>query len=159
LPRTTVREAVTPSLEEAVKAATGLWFQEQDRLFNVAVKDPPQMRAAAQDELVAMATEAGLSRDEIVNLYETNPILRDHRMQKVLYDAAKYRLAEKRAAAFRVQPRQTPPPQRPGTSSGRTTSAEAELRAAERAFENATTANEGIRAAVRLRQTRRAARG
>ena len=69
---------------------------------------------AIQVEVVRAAEENGISKQQLHQLYETNPIVRHHAFQNMMADAARYRLAQKAIARGAARP--VPHVQRPGTS-------------------------------------------
>jgi hypothetical protein len=66
-------------------------------------------------EVVAIAAEHGISKQQLLDLYETNPVMRHSAFQSMMADAAKYRLVQR--ATHRAQVRPVPRVQRPGASS------------------------------------------
>ena len=54
------------------------------------------MRAAAE-EIVNFAVEHGISKENLGQLYATQPILRSSVFQQMMLDAAKYRMAQRTA--------------------------------------------------------------
>jgi hypothetical protein len=94
-------------------------LQNEDRRFEteVASKEAPETMRAVKENLVSIAGEYGVSKEELAQLWRTQPIMRTKVMQSVMLDAAKYRLAQ-RAATEKLQ-RNIPPVQRPGISQPR----------------------------------------
>ncbi len=68
-----------------------------------------------QREIISMAQEHGVSQQELLEAYNTSPVLRHSAFQQMMLDAARYRLAQK--AARSAQVRTAPQVQRPGTRS------------------------------------------
>ena len=66
-----------------------------------------------QREIMAMAQEHGIGQQELMQLYETSPVVRHSAFQSMMADAAKYRLAQKATRAALV--RSVPQVQKPGT--------------------------------------------
>ena len=67
------------------------------------------------DEVVAMAQEHGISKQELMELYNTNAVMRHSAFQQMMADAAKYRLAQRSVAKAAVRP--VPQVQKPGVAS------------------------------------------
>ena len=67
-----------------------------------------------QKEIVAMAEEGGISKQELVQLWNTNPVLRHSAFQAALRDAALYRMAQR--SIPRAVSRPVAQVQRPGVS-------------------------------------------
>jgi hypothetical protein len=65
-------------------------------------------------EVVAMAAEHGISKQQLLDLYETNPVIRHSAFQSMMADAAKFRLAQR--ATQKAQVRPVPSVQKPGVS-------------------------------------------
>ena len=72
---------------------------------------PPEVA----NEVVAMAAEHGVSKQELLELYNTSPVLRHSAFQQMMSDAAKYRLAQRNIP--RAASRPVPQIQRPGVTS------------------------------------------
>lgn len=94
--------------------------KEQDALFvkkHPELADPEKMEKAGK-ETVSYLQDIGLTADELRSLWNGySPItIRDHRVQSIIRDGAKWRAAE--AARKAATPRTVPPVQRPGTPSG-----------------------------------------
>jgi hypothetical protein len=70
------------------------------------------------DEIMAGAKEAGVEPAEFIRLFGSDPLMRNAHFQKMMYDAGKYRLAQKTAPKAAV--RNVPPVQRPGVAASRT---------------------------------------
>jgi hypothetical protein len=91
------------------------WSAEQDRLFNEKapeIADPvkgPVARKAAQDTLTAV----GFNQDELVDSWNRG-LLRDHRVQLLVWKAARFDQAE--AASKKAAAKPVPQVQRPGVS-------------------------------------------
>jgi hypothetical protein len=68
------------------------------------------------DEIMAGAREAGVEPAEFFRLFRSDPLMRNAHFQKMMYDAGKYRLAQKTAPKAA---RDVPPVQRPGVAASR----------------------------------------
>ena len=120
----------------------GIKFQEkfqefskaQDRAFEdyVANESPENVRAAKQ-EVYAMLREAGASDADIQQTWNSNEIMRSAWGQRIMYDAARYRLA-KATAANKIAPKPVPYVNRPGSSVDRPAAAERDALALEQRF-------------------------
>jgi hypothetical protein len=88
----------------------------QDAQFEKMVgHQTPEQRAAVAREAVAYAAELGVDRSTFVHLLQTNPIMRHAAFQKMMHDAASWRIANREGAKYRDHlDRTVPPVQRPG---------------------------------------------
>ena len=86
------------------------WKQEQDARVP-AYQNLPEI----QKEVFAIAQEHGISKQELAQLYENNPVMRHAAFQTMMADAgADIRLAQRAVTQAKVTP--IPKVQRPGTS-------------------------------------------
>jgi hypothetical protein len=91
---------------------------EDGRLDTMLKGESSQTQRAVMDEIMAGAKEAGVEPVEFIRLFHSDPLMRNAHFQKMMYDAGKYRLAQKttpKAAA-----RDVPLVQRPGVAASRT---------------------------------------
>jgi hypothetical protein len=72
------------------------------------------------------AKEAGVEPAEFMRLFHSDPLMRNAHFQKMMYDAGKYRLAQKSAPKAATD---VPPVQRPGVAASRVTAASATISA------------------------------
>jgi hypothetical protein len=80
----------------------------------------PVQRAEFGNEMVAYASELGIGRDQLVSLFQNEPIMRHSAFQRMIHDAVRARMTQKAAnAASKAIPRDLPPVQRPGTAQHR----------------------------------------
>lgn len=79
----------------------------------VAGQSKASLREAAA-EIVTAAEEYGIDRAQLMHLFESEPIMRNAAFQKMMHDAAKYRLAQK--AVPKAMPKTVPHVQKPGVS-------------------------------------------
>ena len=86
--------------------------QEQDARVPV-VPNLPEV----QKEVFAIAQEHGISKQELMQLCENNPVMRHSAFQMMMHDAAQYRIAKK--AVTKAQYRPVPQVVRPGVSEPR----------------------------------------
>jgi hypothetical protein len=91
------------------------YAKAEDARFDtlVAGQSKQSLREAAA-EIVAAAEEYGIGRAQLMNLFESEPIMRNAAFQKMMHDAAKYRLAQK--AVPKAVPKSVPQVQKPGVS-------------------------------------------
>jgi hypothetical protein len=83
----------------------------------------PQLQRQALEYL----EELGLKRDEIAHLYN-NSFMRDHRFQRALLDASKYRASQRAISdAARNSNKSVPPVQKPGVATARGQRSEGEV--------------------------------
>jgi hypothetical protein len=87
-------------------------FRQYSEYHDARVGDVPTEVA---NEVVAMAQEHGISKQELLQLYETSPVIRHSAFQQMMANAAKYRLAQRNIP--RAVSRPIPQVQRPGTAS------------------------------------------
>jgi hypothetical protein len=95
------------------------WVAAQDAEFDrhvTAKESPESMRKLTQD-VVALAEEYGVSRQELAALWQSQPIMRSAPFQRMMCDAARFRAAQKEVV--NKLDRSTPPVQRPGVSQPR----------------------------------------
>jgi len=110
-------QAAQQAQAELQRANFARFSQEQDKVFEqTAEKEYGKERvAAAKRAIVDIAKETyGISPEELAHLYQTQPILRTAPMQRMMMDAALYRMAQKTATANPV--RTVPATQKPGTA-------------------------------------------
>ena len=109
------------------------WWQnyvkEQDTRF---IESAPEFKDAAkapkiQSQVRSYLKEQGLSEQEVKALWDGNPLFRDARTQKIIYDAARYRAAQD--AVAKAVPKNLPPVQRPGTAQTKSERAQADTQA------------------------------
>jgi hypothetical protein len=91
---------------------------EDARLDTMLKGESKQTQRAVADEIMAGAREAGIERAEFMRLFHSDPLMRNAHFQKMMYDAGKYRLAQKTAS--KATARDVPPVQRPGVAASRT---------------------------------------
>ncbi|NPV22861.1 hypothetical protein [Bradyrhizobium aeschynomenes] len=127
--------------------------QEQDgRLEGMLKSEPRAVRRAVAAEIMSAAKDSGISPAELSRLFETEPLMRHATFQRMMYDAARYRLMmrAKEAAVTKA----VPPVMRPGVSASSGERARTDLRAL-----NARLSSSGdLKDAVALYQARRSGR-
>jgi hypothetical protein len=104
-----------------------------------------------------MLTDVGFTDDEVTSAWtgKTGVPLRDYRVQQLLADGARWRMAQ--ASARNVTKANLPPVQKPGTFRPRGADSEADIARLERALEGASGERAALRAATALTQARRRA--
>jgi hypothetical protein len=95
------------------------WVAAEDAKFEKEVlsKENPATVQKIKEALPQILQDYGLSREEVVHAFQTNPALKSAAFQSVLLDAAKHRLAQREIAT--KLDRSAPPVQRPGVSQPR----------------------------------------
>lgn len=127
------------------------YAKAEDARFDAMV---PNVKPEVMAEVMAPFKEAGIDHAAFLRLANSNELMRSALGQKILYEAAQYRLAQKIARAVPTRP--VPPVQRPGTSQPRDT-ASPTIAKLEKEFASATGTNQ-IRLAAKLTQARRGAK-
>jgi hypothetical protein len=91
------------------------YAKSEDARFDtlVAGQSKESLREAAA-EVIAAAEEYGIDKAQLMALFESEPIMRNAAFQKMMHDAAKYRLAQK--AVPKAVPKTVPHVQKPGVS-------------------------------------------
>jgi hypothetical protein len=106
------------------------YAREQDRMFSEKVpefSDPNKAKPLQELAVKALQEDYGFSHEEMLNAW--NGPFRDHRVQQMLLDAARYRQLKKNPPKPTAKP--VPPVQRPGTASSANAGTEAEIKALE----------------------------
>jgi hypothetical protein len=100
---------------EATRREFTGYAKSEDAKFDVMIpKIAPEQRRAIEGEIMAGVKEAGLQPNEFFARYNSEPLLRNAHFQKMMFDAAQYRLLQKAPAKAVARP--LPPVLRPGTS-------------------------------------------
>jgi hypothetical protein len=87
----------------------------EDARLDTMLKDEPQsVRHAVAMEIMTVAKENGIGPDELNRLFHSEPVMRNSVFQRMMYDAAKYRLMIKAKDAVAARP--LPPVLRPGVT-------------------------------------------
>lgn len=87
------------------------WAKAEDSRFDELTKGQPVTKQVS-DALVSYAGELGIDQGTLVNLMQTQPIMRHAAFQKMMVDAARYRMLKD--ATPKAAPKHAPPVQRPG---------------------------------------------
>jgi hypothetical protein len=127
--------------------------QSEDARLEVMLKDEPKaVRQAVAAEIMAVAKQSGIEPAELNRLFHTEPLMRHATFQRMMYDAAKYRLMMKAKDA--IAARSIPPVVRPGVAANSAGRERADVRTL-----NARLSTSGdLKDAVALYQARRANR-
>ncbi|WP_257168570.1 hypothetical protein [Bradyrhizobium sp. SRS-191] len=126
---------------------------EQDsKLEGLLKHEPTAVRQAVAAEILEVAKESGITQSELNRLFQTEPLMRHATFQRMMYDAARYRLMMK--AKDSVVTKAVPPVVRPGVSGSSGQRGRTDLRAL-----NARLTSSGdLKDAVALYQARRSER-
>ena len=99
----------------AQRQAFADYARAEDARFDEMLKDEkPETVQKVASEVVTYAQELGIPRDEFLRLCRSEPVMRNAAFQKMMYDAASYRLLQQ--AKNEVARKDVPPVQRPGVS-------------------------------------------
>jgi hypothetical protein len=120
-----------------------------------ANESPETMRAVA-DEVMRACAEYGYDKNTVMALYQSDPVMRSAPFQKMMVDAAKYRIAQRGLQHADAKP--IPQVQKPGITRTRAEVTQAELGSLHRQIKNSE-GKDQIAAAVKYLQAKRAARG
>jgi hypothetical protein len=94
------------------------WVAQEDQKFSQATKhESPETMRKLSEAAVELAEEYGVSKAELLQLWNSQPLLRSSAMQRIFADAARFRIAQKGIAEKAHVP--VPPVQRPGVSQPR----------------------------------------
>lgn len=111
-------------------------------------------------ELEPYFQELGVSTDELMGLWKTQPWIRSAAGQKIVADAVRYRMSQKQSSDWKSKaaPKSLPPVQKPGTrtSSVRADDAASSIRALERQLDSSS-GNKALQVAAKLQAAKRAA--
>lgn len=152
-----VTQEVNAAKERQVSEFRSQWSEfasKQDQLLLEAIPELADKTKSSKvaDNAVAVLKEIGFSEKELASAWngENSVSLRDHRIQRLIFDAMKYR--EAKASASKVAPKTVPPVQRPGVSKAPTSANDAEIQTLEKRFNS--TGNLKDAAALRLARQR-----
>jgi hypothetical protein len=93
------------------------WVAAEDAKFSkefASKHSPEEMRAIAENT-IEMAAELGVNKEDLMALYNSQPIMRSSAFQTMMAQAAQWRMAQKNLA--QKIDKSVPPVQRPGTAS------------------------------------------
>ncbi len=138
------------------------YARQQDAAFDDAIaQEPKSVVKQVRDELLNIAKEKyNVAPDDFVRAFQTNPIMRSAPFQKMMYDAARFHLAQKTAAQNKA-PANLPPVQRPGSGEQRADYSQMRIAEAAKAFRDNPTPQNGkaLLMARRASQQRELSRG
>jgi hypothetical protein len=99
---------------------------EDARLETMLKGESKAAQQAVTNEIFASAKASGVEPNELVRLFNSEPLMRNAVFQRMIYDAGKYRLMMKARDAVAAKP--VPPVQRPGLAQTRAEREHADLR-------------------------------
>lgn len=103
------------------------YARSEDTRFAIMLKgESRETQRAVALEIAASARASGIETNELVRLFNSEPLMRNAVFQRMMYDAGKYRLMMKARDA--AVTKQVPPVQRPGAAQTRAEREGAELR-------------------------------
>jgi len=102
----------------------------EDAKFEASIaNEDPELMARIKTNIVDIAEkDYGVSRRDLAEVWRNQPLMRSAPFQRMMLDAAKYRLAMRDVASKVSKP--VPPVQRPGTSQPRASGDETAVRSA-----------------------------
>jgi len=133
------------------------WSAEQDKKFGEQFKEfaDAEKGPKTRQEVISYLTEqVGVEKDALQGLW-SHPMFRDARMQRIVYDAARFHAAQEKAKSAVAAPK--PPVQKPGIGQGRADGHTATIAALDQKLASAKTTRQQIEAASALRAAKRAA--
>jgi hypothetical protein len=156
--REQVERAVAQHQQAQVRAA---WHQYKDAQDALAQRHIPELSgdpakaAVLRNETKAMLRERGFDEKELAHVWDGHGgvSIRDARVQAVIADAARWRMAQA-AAKNRNAYKELPLVQRPGTARPRGADSEADIARLQRELETAT-GDKAVRLGTRLHQLQR----
>jgi hypothetical protein len=136
------------------------WAKQQDDAFDksLGAEISVEKKIAIQREIFSAAKESGISREQLAELWESNPVLRSAGFQKMMHDAALYRMAQRNLKSAPASRSQIPNVQKPGVAKAHGEADLAEIGDLRDQFKRAS-GQEQLRLAVKLHQMQRKARG
>ncbi len=91
------------------------YAKAEDARFETMVKgEKPEVVQKVANEIITYATELGVPREQFLQLCATEPVMRNAAFQKMMFDAASYRLLQQ--ARNEIAKKVVPPVQRPGVA-------------------------------------------
>jgi hypothetical protein len=133
------------------------WSRAQDAAFEAAapaeLKDPT-VRAEIAREIYDGAKEMGISPEQLMHAYATDPTLRSAPMQRMMLEAAMWRRAQRARAAATAKPLPSVPTMRPGVAGQRVSGADATYRALDQKLDKMSSRDQ-VRAAAKMLSLRR----
>lgn len=154
-----VAQEVEASRQRNAAEQTQRWGEFADRQEELLREKAPELAdkaklAKLQEASVSALKNLGFAEQEIAQLYHGHAVitLRDHRMQLLILDAARYRDAQAKAKAATAKT--VPPVQRPGVSQSKGAVRDAELQNLNQAIDSSKGLGQ-LRAAAKLIAERR----
>lgn len=134
------------------------YAKAQDDAFDKAVsnENPETVRAAGR-EIIEYAKSQGISEEVLGQIWASNSVIRSAPFQQMMYDAARYRMAQKTAMANPASRTNIPPVQKPGIAGDRSDYAQGDVAAAMARLKKSSGVG-AARAAVDVLRAQRAAR-
>jgi hypothetical protein len=162
---TEARERQEAEIVQRQQAATRVAWEnykaQHDELAQQRIPElqDAQKKFAMQAETKAMLKDRGFDDREVAAAWNghTGVSLRDYRVQSVIADATRWRMAQARAKDIASKRAPVPPVMRPGTYRPAGADSEADIGRLERALSGARGERAALRAATKLTQARRAA--
>ncbi len=91
------------------------YAKAEDARFDTMVKgEKPEVVQKVANEIITYATELGVPREQFLQLCATEPVMRNAAFQKMMFDAASYRLLQQ--ARNEIAKKVVPAVQRPGVA-------------------------------------------
>lgn len=138
---------------ETVRQNFARLARSEDARLETMLKDESKaVQHAVLTEMQASARESGIEPAELNRLFATEPLMRNATFQRMMYDAAKYRLMMKTKDAALAKP--LPPVQRPGMATTRSERERGDMRT----LSSKLSASGDIKDAVALYQARKSGR-
>jgi len=130
------------------------YAKAEDARFGAMVKgEKPEVVQRVANEIIAYAEELGVPHEQFLQLCTTEPIMRNAAFQKMMFDAASYRLLQR--ARNEIAKKVVPAVQRPGVAvDARAALAEGDVRSLSARFAN----NPSIKNAAEVLTAQRRAR-
>jgi hypothetical protein len=133
------------------------WARVQDAAFETAVpaelRDPAR-RAEIAREIFDGAREMGVSPEQLMHAYATDPTIRSAPVQKMMLEAAMWRRAQRAKDAATAKPLPSVPVQRPGVQAARPSSSTMEYQNLDRKLDKLQ-GRDQVRAAAKMLSMRR----
>ena len=103
--------------DDAIKREFSSWAKEEDTKFDAMMEGiSPDRKIEVRNEIMNGVREAGILPQNFLQMYQEQPIMRHAAFQKMMFDAAQWRILQREKANLHPSPRPAPPVQRPGVS-------------------------------------------
>src|SRR5262249_17750597 len=114
-----VQAALAAHAQYAAQQQWQAYVRDQDAKYDdFSSGFSKEQNAEITNEVIAMFQEAGMGREEIRRMWNTNPTIRSFPAQVMMYQAARFRISQ-RAMASKVARPVLPVVQRPGVAAER----------------------------------------